>query len=74
MSKLPVLRPKDLAGIVQRIGFVLDRQKGSHPVYLRTGDHRRVVIPMRNRDLKPGTLHGLLRDIGISADELADLL
>ncbi len=74
MSKQPVLRPKDLARIVQRIGFVLDRQKGSHAVYLRTVDHRRVVIPMHNRDLKPGTLHGLLRDIGISADELTDLL
>jgi hypothetical protein len=28
---------------------------------------------MHNRDLKPGTLHGLIGDIGISADELAKL-
>jgi hypothetical protein len=28
---------------------------------------------MHNRDLKPGTLHGLLRDIGISPEELVDL-
>jgi predicted RNA binding protein YcfA (HicA-like mRNA interferase family) len=73
MSKLPALRPKDLARVVRRLGFVLDRQKGSHAVYLRAADHRRVVIPMHNRDLKPGTLHGLIGDIGISADELAKL-
>jgi len=74
MNKLPAIRPKDLALVVQRIGFALDRQKDSHAVYLRAGDHRRVVIPMHNRDLKPGTLYGLLRDLGISAEELADLL
>jgi predicted RNA binding protein YcfA (HicA-like mRNA interferase family) len=32
MSKLPVLRPKDLARIVRKLGFVLDRQKRSHPI------------------------------------------
>jgi len=74
MSKLPVLRPKDLARVAQRIGFVLDRQRGSHAVYLRAADHRRIVMPMHNRDLKPGTLHGLLRDIGISVEELTELL
>jgi predicted RNA binding protein YcfA (HicA-like mRNA interferase family) len=74
MSKLPALRPKDLARVVRKLGFVLDRQKGSHAVYFRAADRRRVVIPMHNRDLKPGTLHGLLRDIGLSAEELANLL
>ena len=73
MSKLPALKPKELARVVRKLGFVFDRQKGSHAVYLRATDHRRLVIPMHNRDLKPGTLHGLLRDIGISADELAEL-
>jgi hypothetical protein len=28
---------------------------------------------LHNRDLKPGTLHGLLGDIGISAEELSSL-
>jgi predicted RNA binding protein YcfA (HicA-like mRNA interferase family) len=73
MSKLPALRPKDLARVDQRLAFVLDRQKGSHAVYLRAAGRRRVVIPMHNRDLKPGTLHGLLGYIGISAEELAEL-
>jgi len=56
------------------LGFAFDRQKGSHAVYLRSTDGRRVVIPMHNRDLKPGTLHGLVRDLGISVEQLVELL
>jgi predicted RNA binding protein YcfA (HicA-like mRNA interferase family) len=35
MSKLPPVRPKDLARVARKLGFVLDRQKGSHAVYFR---------------------------------------
>jgi predicted RNA binding protein YcfA (HicA-like mRNA interferase family) len=74
MSKLPAVRPVDLARVARGLGFVLDRQKGIHAIYLRARDHRRVVIPMHGRDLKPGTLHGLLEDLGISREELHELL
>ena len=74
MSKLPAVRPSDLALIAQRLGFLFDRQRGSHAVFLRAADRKRVVIPMHNRDLKPGTLHGLLEDMGLSRDELIELL
>ena len=68
------MRPSDLARIAQRLGFLFDRQRGSHAVFLRAADRKRVVIPMHNRDLKPGTLHGLLEDMGLTRDELIKLL
>jgi predicted RNA binding protein YcfA (HicA-like mRNA interferase family) len=74
MSELPSLTPRELARVAQMLGFAFDRQKGSHAVYLRSTDGRRVVIPMHNRDLKPGTLHGLVRDLGISVEQLVELL
>ena len=74
MSKLPAVRPSDLARIAQKLGFLFDRQRGSHAVFLREADRKRVVIPMHNRDLKPGTLHGLLEDMGLTRDELIKLL
>ena len=74
MSKLPAVRPSDLARIAQRIGFVFDRQRGSHAIFIRAADGKRVVIPMHNRDLKPGTLHGLLDDMGLARDRLVELL
>ena len=44
-------------------------------MYLRTSDHRRVVIPIhKGRDLKPGTLRGIINDMGISVEQFAELL
>jgi predicted RNA binding protein YcfA (HicA-like mRNA interferase family) len=75
VSKLPVVTARDVIKIVERVGFTFDRQKGSHVVYIRTSDRRRVVIPVhKGRDLKPGTLHGLLDDIGLSVEEFVAML
>lgn len=73
MSKLPSIKPKQLAKIVEKMGFILDRQKGSHAIYLREVDRRRTVVPMHNKDLKPGTLRGILSDVGLTPEELLKL-
>jgi predicted RNA binding protein YcfA (HicA-like mRNA interferase family) len=75
MSKLPAIRARDVARVAQSLGFVLDRQRGSHAVYLRGDDKKRVVIPMHSgKDLKPGTLRGIISDLGITPDEFMKLL
>ena len=37
-------------------------------------DRRRIVIPMHNKDLKPGTLLGIIADLGLTKEEFTDLL
>ena len=75
MSKLPSLAARDVVRVAEKLGFTFDRQGGSHAVYLRVSDHGRVVIPMHEgRDLRPGTLRGLIHDMGISVDEFVKLL
>jgi len=37
----PVVKPRDLVRVAQRLGFVLDRQKGSHAVFYRKADSLR---------------------------------
>ena len=70
MAKLPSIPARDVARVAQAMGFVLDRQRGSHAVYYRASDNRRVVIPMHgNKDLKPGTLRGIINDLGLSVEE-----
>jgi predicted RNA binding protein YcfA (HicA-like mRNA interferase family) len=72
--KLPALTGKDLARIAQRLGFEFRRQKGSHAVYVRSTDQRRVVIPMHSgRDLKPKTLRNIIEDLGVTVDQFLDL-
>ncbi len=75
MSKLPSLPAREVIRVAEKIGFAFDRQRGSHAVYLRASDHRRLVIPVhKGRDLKPGTLRGLIDDMGLSAQEFVALL
>ena len=71
--------------VATSLGFAFDRQRGSHAVYLRAADGRRrpptaadgrrVVIPMHGTsDLKPGTLRGLIADMGLTPQQFAALL
>ena len=65
----------ELVRIVRRLGFELDRQKGSHAVYRRESDRARVVIAMHpGRAIPPKTLAAILDDLGISVEELRNLL
>ena len=75
MAKLPSVRARDVVRVAEAVGFSLDRQRGSHAVYHRTYDRRRVVIPMHGTtDLKPGTLRGIISDLGMTVDEFVKRL
>ena len=57
------------------MGFLLDRQRGSHVVYFRERDRRRVVIPVHSgRTLKPKTLAAIIDDLGLTVEEFRELL
>ncbi len=73
--KLPTVTAREVVQVAQKIGFAFLRQRGSHAVYVRSGDRSRIVIPMHgNRDLKPKTLAGIIADMGITIDEFVKLL
>jgi predicted RNA binding protein YcfA (HicA-like mRNA interferase family) len=72
MPKVPSIRAREVVRIATLIGFVFDRQRGSHAVYYRHSDKRRIVVPMHGtKDLKPGTLRGIINDMGLTVDEFA---
>jgi predicted RNA binding protein YcfA (HicA-like mRNA interferase family) len=56
---------------LQKLGFVALRQKGSH-VILRRGTSG-CVVP-QHRELKIGTLSGLLKQAGVTADDFIEAL
>lgn len=75
MSKLPSVPAREVIRVAEKLGFAFDRQRGSHAVYLRVADHRRLVIPVhKGRDLKPGTLRGLIDDMGLTVEEFTAML
>jgi len=77
MTRLPAVTARQLVAVAEKLGFIFDRQKGSHAVYVRTNEHGRttIVVPIhKGRTLKRGTLRGLVDDMGLSTNELLDLL
>lgn len=53
---------------MSRLGAVFAPGKGSHLKVVLNG--RRSVIPMHSGDLKPGTLHAILQQLGLGKDDL----
>ncbi len=59
MSTLPVLKPKEIISILDRLGFKEIRQKGSHKQF-RHIDGRGTTVPFHGgRDISPILLKGI---------------
>lgn len=67
MPRLPVLSGAKLIKALERLGFEQVRQRGSHVVMRRGSDG--TVVPL-HREVKTGTLAGILRQAGVTQDEL----
>jgi len=71
MSKLPILSGRELLKMLQSQGFRMVRQKGSH-VSIEKGQFKS-VIPM-HESLACGTLLGILKQCGLSREDLLRLI
>ena len=71
MPKLPIVSGSEVIRTLQRLGFIVIRQRGSH-VILRRGSQGCVVPD--HREVKTGTLAGLLKQAGVSVDEFIHAL
>jgi predicted RNA binding protein YcfA (HicA-like mRNA interferase family) len=75
MSRLPSMSGERLVRALKRAGFSVLRQKGSHvSLEKRTGDKVfRTVVPQHST-LAKGTLSDILKQSGLTVDELVELL
>lgn len=66
---MPNLTFREFLKVIEANGFVLDRQKGSHKVYLnRSASTLRLVVVAVHREadhIKPGTLASMIRQTGL---------
>ena len=74
-SELPILKPRELIRALERMGFrLLRKSKGSHWQFEHP-DGRRTTVPVhKGRDIGPGLLRKILRDIEMDAEELKQWL
>jgi predicted RNA binding protein YcfA (HicA-like mRNA interferase family) len=72
-ERLPVVSGARLIRVLEGQGWEAVRQRGSH-VRLRHPDRGVFLVVPLHRELKRGTLSGILRDAGLDRDELRKLL
>jgi predicted RNA binding protein YcfA (HicA-like mRNA interferase family) len=73
---MPPIRPvayKQLAALFERDGYVLDRQRGDHLIYVKAGTARPLVIPAYS-EVPVFIIKNLLRTAGMSRDRYFELL
>ncbi len=71
MPKFPGLSGAQIVRALERLGFVVARQSGSHIVMRRNGQG--CVVP-NHKEVKVGTVNGVLRPAGVTAEEFNSVL
>jgi len=74
MPRLPTVKPRNVIRVLERAGFEIDHQTGSHVVLRRGNDDSRVVVPYHNRDLGRGLTLRIIKSAGLTRDEFIELL
>jgi predicted RNA binding protein YcfA (HicA-like mRNA interferase family) len=74
VTYLPSLTPKKLIRALERCGFVFDRQHGSHVILKNYERKATACVPNHNKDLKKETVKGILKQIGMTEEELKNNL
>ncbi len=74
MPRLPMLKTNVLVRALEKAGFRIVRQKGSH-VRMKHPDGRVVTVPVHSgRDIGRGLLRKILRDAELTREAFIELL
>jgi predicted RNA binding protein YcfA (HicA-like mRNA interferase family) len=69
MGNIPILKPREVVSILQKMGFVQIRQKGSHKQF-KHYDGRITTVPFHSGcDISPVLLREILKDISVTIEE-----
>ncbi|MCI0637482.1 MAG: type II toxin-antitoxin system HicA family toxin [Gemmataceae bacterium] len=74
-GKLPIVKPDELIRALEKVGFTLLRKsKGGHQRFGHA-DARKTTVPVhKGKTIGRGLLRKILRDVGMTAEELKELL
>jgi predicted RNA binding protein YcfA (HicA-like mRNA interferase family) len=74
MPKLPRVTARQIIAVLEKAGFSLARQSGSHKIY-RNAAGKRATVPFHaTKTLHPKVLRSIMRDAEITLDNLKELL
>ncbi|MBN2302979.1 MAG: type II toxin-antitoxin system HicA family toxin [Anaerolineae bacterium] len=73
MPKLPVISGRECINALEKVGFNISHQKGSH-VRLRRDEPKISVSVPNHKTLIPGTLRAIIRQAELTVEEFLELL
>ena len=74
MPKLPVLSYLEVIKVLNKIGYNIDHQTGSHIVLRQDKEpYRRLTIP-NHKEISKGTINSIIRQAGLTREEFLNLL
>jgi len=68
MPQIPSLSGREVAKTLESLGWVFDRQNGSHIVLVKAGERASLSVP-DHREVRKGTLRSLIRAANLTIDE-----
>jgi predicted RNA binding protein YcfA (HicA-like mRNA interferase family) len=75
MNHFPAITAKEVIKVIKQVGFFEHHQKGSHKVFKRDSDNKRVVVPFHSgRIIHRKTLKSILNDADISLDRFREMI
>ena len=74
MTRLPRVTGKDVVKALGRLGFQVERTRGSH-VFLKHPDGRATAVTVHAREtIGPGLMRAILRDVELTVEQFTDAL
>ena len=73
-QRLPALRPQQVVRVLEKAGWQVHRQRGSHVSMHKEGVPFLVTVPLHRRDMPRGTLRDIIKDAGLTVEEFLELL
>jgi predicted RNA binding protein YcfA (HicA-like mRNA interferase family) len=72
-DKLPRVSAADAVRVLEKAGFYLVRQSGSHKIF-KNAEGKRATIPFHSgKELHPKILKSILRDADLTVEEFLEL-
>ena len=73
--KLPIVSGIDVVKALNRLGFSISRQSGSHIILIKNNlEGKRTVVVPKHKELAKGTLLSIISQSGLSKEEFLKIL
>jgi predicted RNA binding protein YcfA (HicA-like mRNA interferase family) len=73
MTRLPVLKAREVITILQKTGYHIDHATGSHYILRHPDRPGRITVPYHAKDIKRGVLRSIIKQSGLTQEQFLSL-